>query len=202
VLARNPQSGNFRDTPLETTGAAVKTDRGTLFLDGGSFRSSDAGGDVMQSVQASGELSLEVALVPRATQDDASGIVLSLGQPEGPHIELRQDGGWLLLRVTAVSDGEPVELRLGELLPGKRSHIIVAGRPGNLVGYVNGSQTAGKSDALLTADKWTAGPLSIGASVEGDEPWRGEVERLAIFAHFMDADEARRERDRHELVHP
>lgn len=202
VLARNPQSGNFRDTPLEPLGNASHTDRGALSLNGGRFASADAGDDITQSLQKTGEFSLELALIPQAVHGGAGGVVLCLGPRENPYLELRQEGAWLILRVASDWDPEPVELRLGELLEGKRTHVIVAGRPGNLAGYLGGSQTAGKSDMPLDAGQWAAGPLSIGGRANGSEAWRGEVVRLAMFAHYIEAEEARRERERFELVHP
>jgi hypothetical protein len=127
--------------------------------------------------------------------------VLSLGPQAAPNLQLRQQGARLVARASS-GDGDAVELTFGEIVAGQRVHLVLSGRNGALVAYVSGVQTADKSDILIDTSKWLSGPLSLGADAGGENAWHGQIERLAIFAHHMNAQEARRERERFELVHP
>ncbi len=198
TLCRNPASGNFRQSELTSQGAA-RGDGQKLVLAGGAFAAADDGADMTTLIQRSGEFTCEIALTPQAAEE-GDGILLSLGPHSAPNLQLRQQGAWLLAR--AATGGEAVEITMGEVVAGKRVHLLLSGRNGQLVAYVAGVQTAEKRDILLDTSAWSSGPLTLGANADGEEPWRGEIARLAIFAHFMDPEEARRERERFELVHP
>jgi hypothetical protein len=93
-------------------------------------------------------------------------------------------------------------MTIGEVIAGKRVHLLLSGRNGMLAGYVGGVQTAEKSDVLLDTSTWSGGVLTLGADADGQNAWHGQIERLAIFAHYMEPEDARRERERFELVHP
>ena len=200
VLCRNPQTGNFRQSELTSQGDA-SADANKIVLSGGAFAATDDGADITTLLEKSGEFTCEIVLVPQSVDDGPGGMLFSLGPRSAPSLELEQKGAWLLARVAA-ADQEYVDINLGEVVAGKRLHVILSGRNGRLVAYASGSQTAEKADLLLDTAKWSKGPLMLGTGPEGEKPWRGEIVRMAIFAHFMDAQEARREHDRFELVHP
>ena len=200
ALCRNPQTGNFRQTELSCQGDA-SGDGNRLRLAGGFFTAADDGADITALIGRSGEFTCELAVVPQAEEEGSGGIVLSLGPPSAPSFQLRQQGAWLVARAAA-GDGNIVELTAGEIVAGKRVHLLLSGRNGSLVATMNGVQTADKSDVLIDSSRWSGGPLSLGADADGHSAWHGQIERLAIFAHFMNADEARRERERFELLHP
>ncbi len=198
-LVRNPQTGNFRDTPLEPQGVVSITKRQSLRLSGGSFTAPEAGEFVTSLIRSSGSFAVEIALVPQTA--GGGGTLLTLGPTERPSVQLRQEGARLLARVAA--DGEKtIEMNLGEVAQGQRVHLVLSGRNGAVAGFVGGVQTADQSDVLLDTATWTSGPLTLGGGTDAEDSWRGEIVRLAIFAHFMDAEEARQEWQRFELVHP
>jgi ferric-dicitrate binding protein FerR (iron transport regulator) len=200
VLCRNPQSGNFRESELTSQGE-VSGDGNKLVLAGGFCTAADDGADITMLVARSGEFTCEVAFLPLADEGGAGGVVLSLGPQAAPNLQLRQQGARLVARASS-GDGDAVELTFGEIVAGQRVHLVLSGRNGALVAYVSGVQTADKSDILIDTSKWLSGPLSLGADAGGENAWHGQIERLAIFAHHMNAQEARRERERFELVHP
>jgi ferric-dicitrate binding protein FerR (iron transport regulator) len=200
ALCRNPQTGNFRQTELTSQGDA-SSDGNRLVLAGGLFTAADDGADVTALIERSGEFTWELAFVPHAEEEGSGGIVLSLGPPSAPSFQLRQQGAWIIARVAA-GGGDAVELTAGEIVAGKRAHLLLSGRNGSLVATFNGVQTADKNEVLIDTSTWSGGPLSLGADADGHSAWHGQIERLAIFSHFMVADEAGRERERFELVHP
>jgi ferric-dicitrate binding protein FerR (iron transport regulator) len=177
VLCRNPASGNFRESELTPQ-------------DGATLTSADDGADITTLLQRSGEFSLELAFVPRAA-DDEKWSLLSLGAPEEPGIELRrQHADWRAL--VKGSDGELVEIRVGPIEGDQRVHLLLTGRNGRLAVYVNGRLAADKNDLFIDTGSWLAGPLVLDSAVQ----------RVALFAHFMDAEEVQREWERFKLAHP
>ncbi|HUE71797.1 MAG TPA: FecR domain-containing protein [Pirellulaceae bacterium] len=189
VLCRNPASGNFRESEL------------TILGEEGALGSADDGADLATLVQRSGEFTVEIAFVPQAAEENSAGIIFSLGPQSEPGVGLRQEGRGILARVQA-SDGEVIELELGEVQAGQRAHVLLSGRNGRVAAQLNGNPTAERNDILVDTGSWKSGPLVLGADADGKSAWSGQAQRLAIFAHYMDGEEARREWERFELVHP
>ena len=177
VLCRNPTSGNFRESEL--------TPR-----DGGAaLTSADDGADVTTLIQRSGEFTLELAFVPPAAKV-MNRQRLHLGAPEEPGIELtREHGVWQA--IVKGSDGEMVEIPVGPIEGEQRVHLLLTGRNGRLAVYVNGALVGDKNDVLIDTGTWQPGPLVMDLAVQC----------AAIFAHFMDAEEAGREWERFKLTH-
>lgn len=189
VLCRNPASGNFRESELTILGGE------------GALTSADDGADLTTLVKRSGEFTVEIAFVPQAAEENSAGIIFSLGPPSEPGVELRQEGRGILARVQA-SDGEVIELELGEVQVGQRTHLLLCGRNGRVAAYLNGVPTAERNDILVDTGTWKSGPLVLGADADGKSAWSGQTQRLVMFAHYMDAEEARHEWERFELVNP
>jgi hypothetical protein len=189
ALCRNPQSGNFRESDL------------TIRDDGHALTSADDGADVTTLVRGSGEFTVEIAFVPETAEENAHAILLSLGPPTTPDVELCQEGGKLVARVAA-GDGEVVQLELAEAQAGQRIHVLLAGRNGRVTAHRNGVLIAEKNDILVDTGMWKSGPLVLVEDAYGKSAGISQIKRLAIFAHYMDGDEARREWERFELVHP
>jgi hypothetical protein len=190
AVARNPDSGNFRQTPLERA------------VEDGPLASADAGELVTRQVRAAGQFSVELAVVPQAATEEAATLILSLGPPAEPNFELWQEGMWLLARVRSAQQAEPVELNLGEVAAGKRAHVLLACRGDRLTGYLDGRQTAEKTELALPLKDWLEGPLVVAADGEGRRSFTGSVQQAAVFGYVMDRDEARREHERFLLVYP
>ena len=192
TLVRNPQSGNFRVTPLESVGDAGQSERRTLEFRGGSFQSVEAGEDLTQLLVRTTGFTVQMALVPQSQA--VSGTILTVGDPQTPWLTLRQAGEWLMADLDAV---EPV--RLGKVSGGSQTLVVIAHDDGHLAWRIG--DESGQAESQPEA-AWLSGPLVLGGAADGGDAWQGQVVRLAIYKDAMSADEMQREHQRLRLVLP
>ena len=194
-LARNPETGNLRDTPLESVGgAALNEFTGSLELSGGHFISADAGTDLFKILRATDEFSVEVVMTPQAVTNDSQQTILCFGDPQsGTNFMLVQSGNCILVGTNNTLDS----ILFSELKPNERSHLVIAFQHGKLTRHAKRLDLPYDMPGPIS---WTEGPLVLGADASGRNAWNGNIEGLAIYSRALTAEEILRHRDDHRIL--
>lgn len=201
TLARNPSSGNFRDTPLEEVAGASLAANVHLQLSGGQFVTEDGGNEVTQLCQRTSQFSLETILTPERTRIGGSIVALAFANGRG-NFELAQENDRLVFRLqTDGTMGKTETLNLGEISADAQTHVVVTYRGGSLCGYIDGKQVARRDDVHGGLGNWQEGRLAIGGDSVGGHRWRGQVAGVAVYDRAIEADEVARNVRNYRSVH-
>ncbi len=186
VVARNPNTGNFRDTPLTKVDSA-SAEMLDLQMFGGQFVTEEGGVDVVQLCQRTSELGLEAIIT--AERPRMEGTIAALASKNGRgNFELAQERDRLTFRLsTDATMDAPVTLDLGPIEADRQTYVAVTYRDGALIGYVDGTEVARREDVRGGLGSWPEGPLAIGGDSVGAQRWRGSVAGFAIHNQAMDA---------------
>jgi hypothetical protein len=154
--------------------------------DGGSFNSEDFGPQFGDAVRKSNAFSVELTLTPEpAPNDDKVRAVCSYYLIErGDKLYYSGEGG---------------TIELGALQPGVTSHVVVTYKPGELVYYLNGAKAFSTTRINGDLRGVRGAPMAVGNNLD-NQPWRGAVEGIALYARCLSADEARAEADAYKQV--
>jgi ferric-dicitrate binding protein FerR (iron transport regulator) len=170
-------------------GAALNDFTGAMEFSGGWFVEADGGRDVAAHVRGAGEFTLEIVLLPAATQPASEATVVVLAAEDGtPNFELDHAKDELVFTLRTDQGDAPAELRLPMVAGKTPAHVTIAFADGELVVYRDGAEIDRKKVAGSLAT-WTPGTLAIGADAAGKSPWHGSIEAMAIFARRLDAGE-------------
>lgn len=189
-LARNPETGNLRHTPLHPHGRAFASSRQTLILAGGGFASSEAGEDLAAWIRREPRVALEVAFVAERPTVQGAQTICAWGQLGGENLLVQQEGDQLVLLANAAQTGaQPLRLPLGKVQADASTHLLVSCGENRLVAFVNGASVG---EAVVNSDKlgeWSNGPLRLGSAAGGDSnsAWRGVICGLAVYQRTYDA---------------
>ena len=186
-------------TELTPSGDASPSGTGPIVLRGGAYSSQEAGADLLPLLTRTNQFSLELvfqadsATQPRMlpivslndsdTTDDALAANLVLGHDE--------NGLVLFLRLDS-SGIRPREIPLGNIEPGKRVHLSVAYRNGELIVALDGKRRLRVEDVRGEFSNWKEPYLVIGNALLKDVAWHGKVNGIAIYNRFLDEAEMER----------
>jgi serine/threonine protein kinase len=202
------QSAGFGDTRFlaEEPGLAgslawdrrglVRTDdAGGLELAGGAFHLPGAEGPLVAACGQSHEFSLEIVLAPTDLLQYRTARIATFSRNDrSRNFTLAQDGRWLLFQMhtSGAEDDDRQFLRLGQIPGSGWLHVIVAFRQGRLVAYLNGRVSGERTDLPGDLATWRedGAKLLLGNEADGTRPWKGRIERVAIYSRFIDAPEA------------
>jgi hypothetical protein len=182
-LARNPETGNQRETPLAT-------------------HSAEAGQDVLLLVKRSGEFSCDIVFTPEKSSSPNPAVICSLGPNGGENFLLLQTGKDLSIHFRAGSGTLPSVIELGEIALGSRHYLSFACKDGKAVAIFDGVEVISNDEFVASIPSWQEGPLVLEADAVGQRPWRGEVAALAIFDQFVEKALADANRQRFKQLNP
>ena len=193
-LARNPATGNLRDTPLTSVGSAAQNEfTGALELTGGYFISVDAGTDLLKSMADAEELTLEIVFVPSAGPQ--AGTIIALAEHDaGANFALRQTGDrlQLVIAMDGPTGTTAIDLPLSALRPRQKPlHVAFVLGNGESAMYIDGKHIQQGTVAGRPAG-WVEGPLTIGADAQGGNNWQGTIHGLAIHKRRLSPSEIER----------
>lgn len=200
--ARNPESGNLRETPLEAAGKAILTQKFALRLDGGSYRSEESGKDALSFIKKSGEFACEILFTPDKSQSSQPATVCSFGPLENENFLLVQTGKDLFVHLFKGPGQSPTVFELGEISLGSPHYVSFACQDGRVSAVVDGVQVIVNDVFHNTIVSWDEGPLVLGSDASGKRPWKGEIAALAIFDQFVEKALADANRQRFQQLHP
>lgn len=184
TLARNPATGNLRDTPLEARGEAAITSAQALQLRGGRFESVEAGEDLLPLVQETSEFTLEALVAPDDSQTSGPARIAALAdQEEGANFRLVQNGRWFEFQMLTANGVKSV--RLVEAQSGRMVYLTVTYRDGLLATARDGTPVFDNREAAGRLGHWKKGPLTLGAAADGSGAWNGTIYALAMHRRVL-----------------
>lgn len=193
VLDRN--LGTERATALEATAGAKLDHDYAMDLGVGSFSASQTDADyVLERCTATNECAIEAVVTPAEDSPRPFGRLISFGGSRLRDVNFmlaqREDRLLFIPRAGGRGAAATPEIDLGALEPGRASHVVVSYRPGRLAAFIDGERV---HDQPIEGGffHWRKRPLSLGAAADWTDPWSGNLEGVAIYNRFVEADEAR-----------
>jgi hypothetical protein len=199
------QSGGFGETKFlapapelarllawDRKGSVRIDEAGRLDLAGGSFHLPGAEGPLIDACRQSQEFSLEVVLAPAELLQYRAGRIVAFSRSERScNFTLAQEGRFLMFQMHTSETGDDRQFRLGQIPDMAWLHVIVSFRPGRLVSYLNGKPSGERTDLPgdLTVWREEGSKLLLGNEASGGRPWKGRIDRLAVYSRFIDAAE-------------
>jgi hypothetical protein len=174
-------------------GSAVLNDfSGAIDLAGGWLTETDGGRDVTTHLREAGEFTLEIVLLPAEKQPaDRTTIVSLAGDGEQANLELAQEKDEFVFKVQTDGEVSKQLLRIPVIAAKRPVHLTITCAHGELLAYRDGEKVDRKEVSGSLAE-WNSGPLAIGGDVQGNSPWHGAIEALAIHHRRLDAGEVAR----------
>ncbi|MFN0016854.1 MAG: FecR domain-containing protein [Pirellulaceae bacterium] len=200
--ARNPETGNLRETPLEAVGEAVKSKSQSLLMSGGNYRSEESGKDALSFIKKSGEFACDILFTSDKTQSTEPAVLCTLGPLGNENFQLVQTGQDLFVHLHCGLSKSPTVLELGEISLGMPHYVSLACKEGKVSAIVDGVQVIITDEFQSTIASWEEGPLVLGADAAGKRAWRGEISALALFDQYFDKAFADANRERFKQLHP
>lgn len=184
--------GVERSFAVEREGAARLDHHHRMLLGDGAFVAAAAAGEaILSGVTHSNELTLEATLVPATAAQEAAVIAFSGGRSERSNVVLLQRGDRLALRLMVAHRGlAEHDVDLGRVEPGRRTHVLVAYRPGRLRAFRNGRPVLDSEGHQGDFFRWRPRPLTFGVERGQPRAWRGTLEGIAVYGRALDAAEA------------
>ncbi len=196
-LVRSPRSKIPHTFELVPVRKARLDHHHAMLVSGGFFRVQGFPGREVESFRVANEFTLEATIRSETLEPEQSGepagIVTLSNAREGASFSFSQWGDQLMIRLRTSLTGplgsEPMSL--GQTSTSEPVHVIVSYRPGRLVGYVNGRAVL-QSDAVRGGlDNWSKEHLLQFGSGHGSAvDWDGNIEGVALYSRFMEAEEA------------
>jgi hypothetical protein len=182
-LARNPETGNLRETSL-----ADEAD--------------EAGKDTLSFVKKSGEFACDIVFTPEKTFSLQPAVLCSLGPYGNENFLLLQKGKELIVQLRGTSSSTPIVVEVGEITLGSPHYVSFACKEGAFSAVVDGVEISVKEEMQSLISSWEEGPLVLKADAVGKRPWRGEIMALAIFDQFVDKALSDANRKRYQQLYP
>ncbi|QDU94285.1 outer membrane protein assembly factor BamB family protein [Lignipirellula cremea] len=180
----------------QARGKASFDEAGVMQLEGGSFLLPAVDAMLLERCRQANALSLELVLTSDTDRQQGPARIVSFST-DGYHrnFSLTQENRRLSLRLRTPRTGEnglSPATDLVDLPAGQQAHLLVACRDGEVVCYLNG-QVVKQSDKVQgDFSNWSPQHFLVGGEWEDDSrrQWRGQIERLAVHARFIEKAEA------------
>jgi hypothetical protein len=187
-------AGGAPTTPLDGTQGAVDPSR-ALDLAAGSVVARDSADLVWRRLDASNQMTLEVAVTAHARVTRDLAAIVTAGRDRGrENFVLGQRGDRLVLRlrVGPKGAGAYAEADLGPLAAGRPVHLVVTYTPGRTTVYRDGVAAPTRRELIGHFFQGQPFPLAFGDRRRGGARWAGELRAAAIYDRLLSAAEARR----------
>jgi len=177
----------------ELTGKARFTRHFGLDLREGAFVPERASEALLAAAGKSNELTIEATLMTSSANQTGPARIISFSSGSSSrNFTLGQDSGQLVLRLRTPHTGEngsSPEVKLGKLKAGRRTHVLVRYRDGQLESFIDGKLSVTTDAVRGGFENWTEQSLIFGDEVGGDRNWAGELEGIAIYSRFLSDEE-------------
>ncbi|MCE9526021.1 MAG: FecR domain-containing protein [Planctomycetales bacterium] len=201
-FARNPETGNPRDTPLEASGEASGSKEFALVFRDGSYRSEEGGKDALAVIKKSGEFACDILFTSDKTLHPETAVICAFGPQGSENFQLVQTGKELFVHLHRGIGKTPTVIELGEISLGTPHYASFACKDGRVFAVVDGVEVIANGEFQSTIASWEEGPLVLGADAAGKRAWHGEIAALALFDQFFDKALADANRERFKQLHP
>jgi serine/threonine protein kinase len=174
---------------FDVLGPAGNAARGAVLTRGANLALVDA-------CRATHELTLEIVLFPEEATDDELHVVLASQGANQPNFVLAQRRGdlGLMLRTSEIEFPQLAVKSAASLLQ-PWQHLVITLGQGKVCCYLNGELCAA-NPLPGNLEPWNAkdpDELRLGDGGRVGKPWRGKIERLALYARALSADQAQQQ---------
>jgi len=172
-------------------GSARATKNGAIDLTGGAAIIEGADEMLLSAFKDESQFSLETVITAaNDTQRGPARIVSFSTDAYSRNFTFGQERSWLIFRLRASRAGTK-EVKLCQIEAGRRYHVIVSYREGQLIGYLNGKAVNRSSAVQGDFSNWTPHHLLLGDEWNGGRNWDGTIERMAICTRSIGPNEAK-----------
>ncbi len=155
---------------------------------GGFFQAPSVEKHLLRSIQSARSLSLQMWITPRDLSISTSGWITAFASSaEKANLVLAQEREQLLVRL---GNAQARWIPLLKLDDRNSFHMALTCTQDRLAVYRNGRE-AGVYEVRAGLGDWRAQPLVFGNAPEGNHPWQGRLEGIAIHSRVLDAGEIR-----------
>jgi hypothetical protein len=160
----------------------------------GAYTAEDSNASLLAACKKTNRLTLEATIVPDSL--DAIGparIVTFSSSAYQRNFTLGQEGSRLIFRLRTPRTGENgynPEVPLCMIEPKRPLHLIVTYTPGELVAYCDGREVLRTDKVQGDFSNWTPQHLLFGDEWNGERPWAGVLEGVAIYNRTLSPDDA------------
>lgn len=186
----DPVTKSFQDYYLQLKGRARLTRHFTFNTARGGYFLGEYTDRLSASMQKTGELTLETVLAS-SLQDMGTSCIFFFGTEEkGENLALYQKPEGLVLQVRTEHANQAVIQEIPLRIPFGQNpyHLTVTFQKGQWLAYLNG-QIMTTFPANVAFHTWSGGKVSLGADLNGQNQWRGQVEGFALYSRPLHQDE-------------
>lgn len=193
----NPKGGDRIECVVEALRGGRWSPSFGMDIRNGSFMAPEAGPRIVAACRASNELTIEATIKPRSAELTGPARIIALSRRIGhANFMLGQERDQLLLRIRTPETGDDgtandAQVELGPLEPGRRIHVIVSYRDGELSFYRDGERVPVPQKIIGGFHPWDDAELRFGDESSLDRTWDGELDGVAILNRFVGPEEAR-----------
>jgi len=176
---------------VKPEGLAYWDEHGVMKFRGGWFDAPDAGELVSSECRKSHEFSLEFVVTPQQQPGSAEPqrIFTIANTATDQNVTLNQNGTNLELWMRTPgekSSTEGVATQVARVENNRPLHVLLTYGKDRLTVYLDGSQSWVRSRLQGDFSNWEDMHMRFGATADGTQPWRGLIERVAIYNRTLD----------------
>jgi serine/threonine protein kinase len=148
---------------------------------------------VRDECRRTSEFALELRFTPSTTQAAGRRRIVTLSAGNRMLFVLGQQKDQLLARVETDLAGHgrgSFDVELFRLTSDAPRHLLICYRDGQLLCYANGEKISERDDVRGRLSGWNEPKITLGDDSQS-RPWKGTIERFALFNQFFTLEEAR-----------
>ncbi len=173
---------------LTKKGLALLDGEFSLRLEGGRYHTAGAEEHLAANLRnAAGELTISAYVYPETLESKGRGCIIGYAPKDGGFLfALTQQKNELHFSIAAP---KPVEISLAELDSKKPFHLALTVSRKEIVFYRDGKKAGTHPGIAGDFSAWKPGRLYFGNDEKGSCPWRGKIERAALYNRALSAGE-------------
>ncbi|MCC7422806.1 MAG: protein kinase [Planctomycetaceae bacterium] len=148
---------------------------------------------VREECRRTNEFALELQITPATIQGAGRRRIVTLSAGNRVLFVLGQQKDQLLARVETDLSGQgrgSFDVELCRLTANVPRHVLVCYRDGQLLCYANGEKISERDDVRGKLSGWNEPKITLGDNSQS-RPWKGTIERFALFNQFFTLEDAR-----------
>jgi hypothetical protein len=160
---------------------------------GGSFVADDVAEALLAACRKSQQFAVEATITPAAGGQSGDARIVSFSSgAESCNFMLGHDGRSLVFRLRTSKTGKDGARGVLAPLPaGRPTHVVLTCAPGTIQVYLNGESAGTVFRFNGDLGTWEKQHLVFGDEWAGGADWRGRIEGVALYARWMNLNEAR-----------
>ncbi|MHB1458152.1 MAG: LamG-like jellyroll fold domain-containing protein [Armatimonadota bacterium] len=199
-------TGSKEPCKTEAVGRATLDNRYSMRMAGGMYTITGVQDRLLKVCKETKQLTIEVTITADNVNQIGPARIISFSSgPMSRNFTIGQDKDRLVIRLRTPATGEngtEPEVGLCTISAGKPVHLVVSYSPGELICYADGKQVLKTNQVRGDFSNWGMHHLMIGDEWQGQRPWQGTLEGIAIYNRIASATEASRNHESYKALHP